>query len=805
MRKILLLSILVIFNSALFAQNITATVQEAASNKPLAGATVVAGKHKVLTNKEGSFTLPCDGQQSITVSFVGYATVSVPVNNCVVENIQLRSSETTLETVEVVASSNPNKQLLFQPAAVAKLGRTELNRGTGLFLDDAIQTNVPGVTMNRRTVGGGQQLNIRGYGNGTRGTRGPSSNFDGQGYKVYLNGIAITDAEGITTFDDLDYGSMEHVEITKGPAGSLYGLAIAGAINFTTARPPKGSSALKQQVMIGNYGLQRYTTTFETSNDRSSLMMNYGKQKSDGFSIHNKSEKDFFNLIADFNASEKQKFTAFFGYANSYDERFGELTIDQWNKDDYSGNPEYIKRDAHSNVVTVRGGLGHTYQFTENISNATSIFGTAFNSNASSAGGWTDKSTMNFGLRSVFNTRFKLGNHILLNGVTGVEYQKQLANVIGYSMKKNPNDTGSVWVYGKSPYWVINAATSNVFTEASTASLFTEWTLSLPADLSLTAGIGTSNQKLELNDRFNSALATRPDKFEQTYSGMVSPHLAINKVFSKKLSVWASYSKGYKAPVTSYFYITTPAVATTPPTPATGFINEDLKPEIGNQFEIGTRGELLHGNLFYELSVYNLVFSNKMTAVTVASPLQPNTTLYAYVVNGGKQVHKGLEANLRWVVYESASKFFHMVRPFANYTYADYTYGDNFTFQTSPTTKLDYSNKQVAAVPKHAFNAGIDVTMQQGLYANVTYNYRGAMPITSVNDYYTASYNLLNAKLGIQRSLGKHWGVDASVGVNNIANTKYFIMVFANQLPDAYVPAPRNANYFGNLVVSYRW
>ena len=60
------------------------------------------------------------------------------------------------------------------------------------------------VTMNRRSVSGGQQFNIRGYGNGVRGTNGASSNFDGQGYKVYLNGIPITDAEGITVLDDME-------------------------------------------------------------------------------------------------------------------------------------------------------------------------------------------------------------------------------------------------------------------------------------------------------------------------------------------------------------------------------------------------------------------------------------------------------------------------------------------------------------------------------------------------------------------------------------------------------------------------
>jgi len=36
-----------------------------------------------------------------------------------------------------------------------------------------------------------------------------------------------------------------------------------------------------------------------------------------------------------------------------------------------------------------------------------------------------------------------------------------------------------------------------------------------------------------------------------------------------------------------------------------------------------------------------------------------------------------------------------------------------------------------------------------------------------------------------------------------MTNTKYPLMVFANQLPDTYVPAARNANYFGNLQLKY--
>lgn len=805
-RIILIAAILFAALSPVLAQiTLRGRVTDGATGKPLAGASVSFGKSSgTVTNKDGTFSIDCSKASRITVSYVGYGSYQQIVRNCSEElEIVLQPAGSALQQVEITSTSNLNKSILYQPQSIAKITATELKRGNGLFLDDAIQTNAPGVTMNRRSVSGGQQLNIRGYGNGSRGTRGISSNFDGQGYKVYLNGIPVTDAEGITTFDDIDFTSVDNVEITKGPAGTLYGLAVAGAVNLRTVRPEKGRTSIGQEVMLGSYGLRRYTTQFQMGKERSAILLNYGHQETDGYTIHNKSKKDFANFVGDFTASEKQSISTYVGYSNSYDERFGELTLTQWNNNDYSGNPEYIKRNAHSNVITFRAGVGHSYSFSKNVSNTTTVFGTGFTSNASSAGGWTDKSTINYGLRSVMNTRFTLGGRSALSGITGIETQRQDAQVVGYSMKQHPSDASTTWTYGVSPYWVINTSTSNVATISKTTSLFTEWTLALPYDVSLTAGVGVSNMKIELNDRFNSELATRPARYNKDYKGMASPHVAINKVFNKHFSIYASYSKGYKAPVSSYFYITTPAV-TSPATPATGRVNETLKPEIGNQFEAGTKGQLFNNRLTYELTYFNLVFSNKMTAIAVQSPANPNTTLYSYMVNGGKQIHNGVEALVRATVLQS-NGFLRTVQPFANLAYADFTYGDNFTIQKSVTATEDYSNKTVAGVPKYTANVGLDLLMKYGLYANIVYNYRDRMAITSLNDYYATSYNLLNAKVGIQRSLGRHFDINAYLGASNITNTRYYIMVFVNQLPDAYIPAPRNANVFGGINLKYNF
>ena len=144
-----------------------------------------------------------------------------------------------------------------------------------------------------------------------------------------------------------------------------------------------------------------------------------------------------------------------------------------------------------------------------------------------------------------------------------------------------------------------------------------------------------------------------------------------------------------------------------------------------------------------------------------------------------------------------------MVRPFANFTYSDFTYGDNFTIQKSVTVTEDYSGKKVAGVAPKVFNMGVDLGLAAGFYANATYTYRDGVPITSLNDVYAKSYNLVNAKIGLRRNLGAHFDIDVYAGAGNLTNTKYYLMVFANQLPDAYLPAPRHTNYYGGINLKY--
>ena len=796
MKKFLVIAACIVSSISMHAQKTSkGRVVDASTNLPLNGATITfQNKEVALSDAEGYFTIDCSKNTKITISFVGYESKQQGVQCNEELVVSLSRSNNALANVEITATSNQNKTILYQPASITKLNSVELKRGAGLFLDDAINGNIPGVIMQRRGVSSGQSFNIRGYGNGSGGTGRISSNFDGQGYKVYLNGIPITDAEGISLMDDIDFGSIGNVEIIKGPSGTLFGQAIAGVVNLKTMTPEKGKTSIGQEVLMGNYGLRRFTSHFTMGGEHSSLLINYGNQQSNGFTVHNASTKNFVNLAAEFRPTDKEAISSFVGYSNSYDQRSGELTITQYNTNDFSGNPEYIKRNGHSEIISFRAGVTNAYDFNKAISNSTTVFGTGMSNNSSSAAAWTDKDPINYGFRTSFNTKFALSEGFDLNGITGMEAQRQNAQTIGYGLA-DPQGASHVWKMGD-PYFIITAATSNKFTTTSASSYFTEWTVSMPHDLSVTAGLGYSMMRIHLNDRFYVANSNLPRTFDTSYKKMLSPHIAVNKVFSKEVSVYASYSKGYKAPTSSYFYI-----------PATGAIVKNLKPEISNQFEIGTKGTLLNSKLSYQLALFDAIFSDKMTAINVLNAAG-TATLYTYVANGGKQNDKGVEFLVKYIAYQSNNGFIKFFSPFGNFTYSDFKY-ENYSFHYKGKVQIDsvvnYDGKKAAGVPKFVANVGFDIATNPGIYANMIYMYKDAFPITSDNLSNTSAYGLLNAKIGYEGTLSRHFDLNAYFGVNNITAKKYPIAVFINQLPDAYLVGPVNANYFGGINLNYNF
>ncbi|HEX7050815.1 MAG TPA: TonB-dependent receptor [Longimicrobiales bacterium] len=757
---------------------ITGTVFDESENARLDAVIVVDSSSNATarTDSNGRFTLPCTGPTTLTFERFGYEPARRVVTSCgAVLQVALNPKVALLSAIDVVAPAE--RPTIERPQAITTLAPQELQRGSGIFLREAINFT-PGIRMQSRTMSGGHTITIRGYGTGD-----DSKNFIGSGYKAYYNGIPVTDAEGQTILDDVDFASLGSVRVIRGPASSIYGGGIGGVVELNTALPHELGTAITQEAMGGDDGLLRSTTRFSHVSDAATTMLSYGHQAYDSYRIHSASKKDFATFLGEFRPSATQAISTFVSYANSREQRAGQLNMTEFLQKQNTGEDRYLNNDAHQDIESFRAGVTHRYQFNDHVATAATAFYTGGTRDEAYAVGLNTSSNQTFGARAVVNTDVTVGN-VPLRGVSGGEFEETNSVAQGYGLTDN----------------VLGALRSDLSTSTMQSTLFTEWDALLPADFTLTAGLSVNFIEYAITDRM--ANSGNPEHLDgsgrKTFDPVVTPRLALLKLLDPNVSVYAGVSQGYSPPTATDAII-----------PFTGEPNEALTPERATQYEVGTKGSLLGGRLSYELALFDLKVTDKLTAQPVFDT--DGNVLYSYTVNAGDQDDRGLEFAAAYTLVNDPTGFVSMVRPFVSYTYSDFTYDDFQTDDNDDGVVSDYSDKKVVGVADHVFNAGIDAALQSGIHLNATYHRTDDIPVSYDNLHWAPGFSVLNAKIGYARDLGGGLHFDAFVGGQNLGESLYYTQVFLNHKfdsPDAnphvFVPGPYEAKFYGGLNVTYR-
>jgi len=667
------------------------------------------------------------------------------------------------------ATVRGEKSVLMEPQSIGVLDRPMLQRNEGLFLDDTLNL-LPGVRFESRTVSGGQRITIRGYGNGT--------NFNGTGYKAYMDGIPLTDAEGTTILDDVDISTLGRIEVIKGPASSLYGTGIAGVVQFSTLRPEPDGAHLSQQFVGGNPGLFRSNTRVDYGSDSSSFLINYGHQQSDGYRVHSESNKDYVLLSGDYRPGPKQTITYSASYNHSFDKLAGQLTEQQFVERQNVAEAAYLANDGHVAIDSVRLGVSHKYEFTRWLGNTTSVFGSGYQLNQPFAVGLSDNMALNMGGRTEFTAR--AGTRALgIEGMLGTEIERT------NSFKKSYGLTNGVTGPIRGDLQVV-ALQSNTFAQANVL---------LPSDFKVTGGASLNIVRYNIHDRL--ANSGNPSHLDQSgnmaFDPFITPRLAVQKGFGHELSVYAQVSRGYSPPVSGAVVI-----------PQTGQVNKDIRPETGTLFELGSKGNLFEDRFGYEVALFDMTVNDKLTpqAVTASN----GSTLYTITTNAGSQHDRGIELSARYALVKDPAAMLSLVQVFSAYTYSHFTYDGFKSDANNNASTVDYSGKKVVGVPDHVFDLGVDVGLRAGLYANTTFEYVGATPLTYDNTQHASSYTLFNAKLGYLVNLPAGFRLDASAGSKNLFDRTYYTMVFLNANyngppPNVYLPGP-GTTFYGMVTLS---
>ncbi|MBO9684580.1 MAG: carboxypeptidase-like regulatory domain-containing protein, partial [Flavisolibacter sp.] len=106
MKQFLFAAIGIVCSMTIYAQkNISGKIIDASTNAPLIGATITSGEKATRTDKNGAFSIPCEDNLRLAISFVGYETQERVMKSCdEIVYISLVPASTTLSNVEITAT-----------------------------------------------------------------------------------------------------------------------------------------------------------------------------------------------------------------------------------------------------------------------------------------------------------------------------------------------------------------------------------------------------------------------------------------------------------------------------------------------------------------------------------------------------------------------------------------------------------------------------------------------------------------------------------------------------------------------------
>lgn len=206
-----------------FAQQITGTVTESLENDPLIGANImIKGESRgTITDIDGSFALEANSDDILIVSYLGYLTEEIAVNNRSVIDIQLMPDIHSLSEIIVMGYSSQAKSELS--SSVVTLSADKIKDVTSPDIGAMLQGKAAGVMVSSGSGQPGESSKIRIRGTGS---------ITAQSSPLYVvDGIAggsfnPNDVETITILKDAG-------------ATAVYGSAAAGGVIIVTTKSAK--------------------------------------------------------------------------------------------------------------------------------------------------------------------------------------------------------------------------------------------------------------------------------------------------------------------------------------------------------------------------------------------------------------------------------------------------------------------------------------------------------------------------------------------------------------------------------------
>ena len=220
----------------------------------------------ITTDSDGAFQLTVPSNATLQVSFIGYKTVEVPVNNRTTINVTLEEDRQMLEETVVIGYGTAKRSDVT--GSISSVNQEVIRQIPAGNITNALQGRIAGVEMRQTSNSPGATMRIR-----IRGTRSLSASNDPL---IVLDGIPFSGS-----LNDINTDDVKSIDVLKDASSTaIYGSRGAnGVIMITTEHGQQGQPA---RVSFNSYASYRQWIPFPYMNtEQYSTMRDLAKKYND--------------------------------------------------------------------------------------------------------------------------------------------------------------------------------------------------------------------------------------------------------------------------------------------------------------------------------------------------------------------------------------------------------------------------------------------------------------------------------------------------------------------------------------------
>lgn len=655
-----------------------------------------------------------------------------------------------LETV-VVTGTRSDQQIGNIPAAMTVVNAQEVLRGQPMTNVNELLKRVPGVAMRVHLDGSTRAVpSIRGAG--------AQNTFGSRGVRILVDGIPKNNAGGSAQdFINVDLGSVQRVEVVRGPASALYGNQAGGVINFITEEGAAVPFVQFQQT-VGAFGLVKEHLKMGGQKGNFSYAGSAFRTDQGGYRDLSEFTSSGFHSKLRYTTDGGATLTTIISY-----EKLNQLIPGSLTAEEVAANP----RQANPALVPTGGVSGSIDEFRTGVIYTRPLFG---QDQIQFTGYYVPRpiyATLSGPIRNgqFFINRGANARYLNTRPIFGAEHRLTLG--VDYQNTPLRNE-------------ILNrttGATQQLLEEnLQTVGLYVQDELTVFSRLLLNLGGRFDTISFGFEDlmRPGQPGSEFTQKFER-----FTPKLGVVFRPVSSLSIYGNYSEGLEAPVSEQLRNS--------PFPAGEFVlNVGLDPMIYQSVELGAKGQA--GRISFEVAAFRQNIDNFIVTRQVLRPT--GGTTFTASLNAAEVRQNGVELSSTVAVGRAVSAN-------VGYTFSDYT------FTRFEALGQNLTGRRLAGIPRHDLFAELRYQPARGLNGSINVKSVGRLFVDDANNFTNDPYTVVTLSAGYDRSVTNRLRLSPFVTINNLFSERYTSLPQVNDGARRFFNPMPGVSALGGVAVKY--